>query len=123
MQYLLRYLLSRRKALALAKSSNWMRQFIPNLRGGKGKNAWLPPRGTSLAVGRRRPASRWGVWYGSFTWVFATWLAPGLLGSSYLIMDEDGEGRVGAVGLVVSRAHLTVSDVGWWLTWAATWKG
>ena len=31
-QYLLRYLVSRRKALVLAKSSNWIRQSIPYLR-------------------------------------------------------------------------------------------
>lgn len=30
-QYLLRYLCRRRNALALAKSSNWMRQFMPYL--------------------------------------------------------------------------------------------
>ena len=100
MQYLLRYLLRRRKALALAKSSNWMRQFIPNLWRGRGKSTWLPPRADAWQVpawtGEQGGAGQgwvW-VWHGSFTGVYATWLASGLLALpaplwfSYLFLIE-----------------------------------
>lgn len=53
----------------------------------------LANRGLHRAVGRHRAAG--GVWYGSFTGVLATWLAPGLLGSAHLIIDENGAGAAG----------------------------
>lgn len=72
MQYLLRYLWSRRKALALAKSSNWMRQFIPNLLGGRGKKACLPPQGQGWALADPSGSREWsdaGQGMGSGPWL------------------------------------------------------
>lgn len=84
--------------------------------GGRRELKMCFPRQTPACTGQWADIGQQvGVWGGSFTGVLATWLAPGLLGSAHLIIDENGEGGVGALGLVVSGAHLTVSNGDWWL--------
>lgn len=45
-------------------------------------------------------------------------LALGLLALPAPLWMRWGRGRVKALGLVVSRAHITVSSESWWLPWA-----